>query len=118
MKTIFVVDDNDTSLLAAKAALDGRYKVYALPAAEKMLKLAEKILPDLILLDVVMPEIDGFEAMRRLKADERLKQVPVIFLSGKDDEESEKQGLELGAAGFIHKPFSRLALIEQLEAHL
>ncbi|MCL1993442.1 MAG: response regulator [Spirochaetes bacterium] len=118
MKTIFVVDDNDMSLFAAKTALDGRYKVFALPAAEKMFKLAEKIVPDLILLDVMMPDIDGFEAMRRLKADERLKEVPVIFLTGKNDEDSELQGFKLGAIDFINKPFSRPVLVRRLQTHL
>ena len=85
MRTIFIVDDKDTNLLLAKTALEGLYKTFALPSAERMFKLAEKITPDLILLDVDMPEMDGFEAMKILKNDEKLKSIPVIFLTGKND---------------------------------
>ena len=60
MKTVFIVDDNDTNLMAAKTALDGAYKTYALPSAEKMFNLLEKITPDLILLDVVCPKWTAF----------------------------------------------------------
>ena len=118
MTTIFIVDDNDTNLMAAKTALEGVYKTYALPSAEKMFKLAEKIIPGLILLDIDMPEMDGFQAMQILKKDDKLKSIPVIFLTAKEDEATEKQGLEMGALDFIRKPFSRPVLIERIEKHL
>ena len=118
MKTIFIVDDNDTNLMAAKTALDGVYKTYALPSAEKMFKLAEKIKPDLILLDVDMPEIDGFKAFKILKSDDNLKSIPVLFLSAKDDKAMKKHGLELGALDFINKPFSSSELINRIENHI
>jgi putative two-component system response regulator len=118
MKTIFIVDDNDTNLLTAKTALDATYKTFALPSAEKMFKLTEKITPDLILLDVDMPEMDGFEAMRILKADERLKSIPVVFLTAKNDTESEIQGFEMGALDFIIKPFSPPVLLKRIETHI
>ena len=85
MKTIFIVDDNDTNLMIAKTALDGAYKSFALPSAAKMFKLAEKIIPDLILLDIDMPEMDGFEAMEIMKSDARLKSIPVVFLTAKNE---------------------------------
>jgi putative two-component system response regulator len=118
MKTIFIVDDNNTNLLAAKLALDGAYRAFALPSAEKMFKLGQKITPDLILLDVSMPEMDGFEAMAALKSDERLAQVPVIFLTAKNDEASEIRGFEIGALDFINKPFSAPRLLKRIEHHL
>jgi putative two-component system response regulator len=118
MKTIFIVDDNNTNLLAAKMALDGTYRAFALPSAEKMFKLGEKIMPDLILLDLNMPEMDGFEAMQALKGDERLAQVPVIFLTAKNDEASEIRGFEMGALDFINKPFSAPILLKRIEHHL
>ena len=118
MKTIFIVDDNDTNLMAAKTALDSVYKSYALPSAEKMFKLAEKIMPDIILLDIDMPEMDGFQAIQVLKKDDKLKSIPVIFLTAKDDEATEDQGLKLGALDFIRKPFSRPDLIERIEKHI
>jgi len=118
VKTVFIVDDNDTNLMAAKTALDGIYKTFALPGAERMFKLAEKIMPDLILLDVDMPDIDGFEAMEMLKSDERLKTVPVVFLTAKHDTESEIKGFEMGALDFIIKPFSPPILIRRIETHI
>jgi len=118
MKTVFIVDDNDTNLMAAKTALDGKYKTFALPGAARMFKLAEKIMPDLILLDVDMPEIDGFEAMEILKSDERLKTIPVVFLTAKHDTESEIKGFEMGALDFIIKPFSTPILIRRIETHI
>ncbi len=118
MKTIFIVDDNDTNLMAAKTALDGTYRTFALPSAARMFKLAEKIIPDLILLDVDMPEMDGFEAMLILKEDEKLKSVPVIFLTAKNDAESEIHGFEMGALDFINKPFSPPVLMKRIETHI
>ncbi|MCL2002542.1 MAG: response regulator [Oscillospiraceae bacterium] len=118
MKTIFIVDDNDTNLMTAKTALDGAYRAFALPSAAKMFKLAEKIMPDLILLDIDMPEMDGFEAMRALRADERLKDVPVIFLTAKNDAATEIQGFEMGALDFINKPFSPPVLVRRIETHI
>ena len=118
MKTIFIVDDNDTNLMAAKTALDGTYKTFALPSAAKMFKLLEKITPGLILLDVDMPEMDGFQAMAVLKSDEKLKSIPVIFLTAKNDAESEIRGFEMGALDFINKPFSAPVLIRRIETHI
>jgi len=118
MKTIFIVDDNDTNLMAAKTALDGTYKTFALPSADKMFKLLEKITPDLILLDVDMPEMDGFQAMSALKSDEKLKPIPVVFLTAKHDAESEIRGFEMGALDFINKPFSAPVLIKRIETHI
>jgi putative two-component system response regulator len=118
MKKVFIVDDNDTNRMAAKTALDGTYTTYALPSAEKMFKLAEKITPDLILLDVDMPEMDGLEAMAILKADIKLKSIPVIFLTAKHDTETELKGFEMGALDFIRKPFSTPVLIKRIETHI
>jgi putative two-component system response regulator len=118
MKTVFIVDDNNTNLLAAKTALDGDYRAFALPSAERMFKLGEKITPDLILLDVNMPEMDGYAAMEALKSDERLAAVPVIFLTAKNDEASEIRGFEMGALDFVNKPFSAPILLKRIEHHL
>jgi putative two-component system response regulator len=118
MKTIFIVDDNETNRMAAKQALDGTYKSFALPSATMMFKLLEKITPDLILLDVDMPEMDGFEAMARLKADEKLKAVPIVFLTAMNDVKTEIKGFEMGALDFLYKPFSPPVLIKRIETHI
>ena len=118
MKTIFVVDDNDTNILAAKTALDGTYKVFALQSAARMFKLAEKITPDLILLDIEMPEMDGFEAMQMLKSDEKLQSIPVVFLTLKNDAETEVRGFEMGALDFITKHFIPAVLLSRIKVFL
>ena len=118
MKTIFIVDDNQTSLMVAKTALDGAYKSFALTSVARMFKLAEKITPDLILLDVDMPEMDGFEAMALLKANSALKSVPVVFLTSRNDLEAEIRGFEMGALDFINKPFSPPVLIRRIATHI
>jgi putative two-component system response regulator len=112
------VDDNKTNLMAAKTALDGAYRTFALTGAVRMLTLAEKITPDLILLDVNMPEINGFQALAMIKANAKLKSVPVIFLTGQNDTETEIRGFEMGALDFIIKPFSPPVLLKRLESHL
>ncbi len=118
MKTVFIVDDNDTNLTAAKSALDGVYKAFALPSAARMFKLGEKIRPDLILLDVDMPDVDGFMAMSMLRENTRLADVPVIFLTAHQDAETEIRGFEMGALDFINKPFSAPVLRKRIEAHI
>ena len=118
MKTVFIVDDSLTNLAVAKNALDETYKAYALSSAERMFKLAVKITPDIILLDVDMPKMDGFEAIKILKSDAKLKSIPVIFLTSRNDVETELLGFELGAHDFINKPFSPAILIRRIESHL
>jgi putative two-component system response regulator len=118
MKTIFVVDDNDTNLMAAKSALEGVYRTFTIPSAARLFKLLEKITPDLILLDVEMPEMDGFEALTELKAQPLLRDIPVIFLTAMQDSASEIKGFELGALDFIIKPFSPPVLRKRIEMHL
>ena len=117
-KTIFVVDDNDTNLAIAKEALKKNYRVMTLPSASKMFTLIQKITPDLILLDIEMPEMNGFEAMRLLKGNASLSDIPVIFLTGTKDESIEVRGFELGAVDFIGKPFSASVLLNRIKTRL
>jgi putative two-component system response regulator len=118
LKTIFIVDDSETNLAVAKQALDGAYRTFALASAAGMFKLLEKIVPDLILLDVNMPEMDGFEAMSVLKSDARFKSIPVMFLTSKHDAATETRCLEMGALDFVHKPFAAPVLIRRAEIHI
>ncbi|MCL2096843.1 MAG: response regulator [Oscillospiraceae bacterium] len=118
MKTVFIVDDNKSNLYSAKTALEGFYKTYALTSAERMFKIAERITPDLILLDIEMPGTDGFEAMRILKSDPRRKEIPVVFLTSRNDAEAEIRGFEMGALDFIIKPISPPVLVRRIETHL
>ncbi|MDR2734348.1 MAG: response regulator [Spirochaetota bacterium] len=118
METIFVVDDNDVNLVKAKQALSGRYRVLTLPSAVKMFELFEKMIPDLILLDIDMPDMDGFAAMQKLMEDVRTARIPVIFLTASNDEAAEARGLELGAVDYVTKPFSTPVLLNRIAMHL
>jgi putative two-component system response regulator len=117
-KTILLVDDNPVNLKLARNTLMDFYDVFTVPGAEKMFVFLEKTLPDMILLDVLMPDIDGYEAMRRLMRDERTKHIPVIFLTAKTDTGSEMEGLSLGAVDYITKPFIPQLLLKRVETHM
>lgn len=101
---VLIVDDDPGSVeLLARALADGSDIQYALSGSEA-LALVARALPDLILLDVLMPGMDGYEVCTALKRDTRTRDIPVIFITVKDDPESEVHALEIGAADFIHKP--------------
>ena len=118
-KTIFVVDDNDINLSVAESALEDQYRVMTLPSAAKMFALLEKVPPpDLILLDIEMPEMDGFEALLRLKGNSAHAGIPVIFLTSMTDAEVEVRGFQLGVIDFITKPFSAPVLLNRIKTHL
>ena len=117
-KKIIIVDDNDTNLVACKNILKTCYIVYPARSAAKMFDLIEHFVPDLILLDVEMPEMNGYEAAQKLKQNDAHKDIPIIFLTGKSDAESEVNGLKIGALDFIHKPFVSEVLLRRLEIHL
>lgn len=119
MKTVFVVDDNAVNLATAKQALSkGGYRVLTIPSAEKMFSLFSKMTPDIILLDIEMPEMDGFTALAKLMANEYTARIPVMFLTASTDSEMEAKGLALGAVDFISKPFSEPVLLNRIKNHL
>jgi len=118
MKTIFAVDDSDTNLSVVKKALEHDYRVYTMPSAIKMFALLEKVTPDLILLDIEMPEMDGSEALQVLKHNPLYANIPVIFLTGYSDEDSESSGFKLGVVDYIVKPFSTSVLLNRIKTHL
>jgi putative two-component system response regulator len=117
-KRIIVVDDNPENLIALKNTLKEHYGVYPCPSAQEMFELLEHIRPDLILLDVQMPEMNGYEAIKKLKSDTQYRDIPVIFLTSMTDEQSEAEGLKLGAVDYIYKPFDTPLLLQRLETRL
>ncbi|MCL2000060.1 MAG: response regulator [Planctomycetes bacterium] len=117
-KTIFVVDDNITNLSLAEEVLEKYYRVITMSSADKMFELLEKIIPDMILLDVAMPGMSGFDAMSRLQVDDRYADIPVIFLTALSDAYNEAYGIELGAVDFITKPFSETVLLYRIRTHI
>ncbi|MCL2001088.1 MAG: response regulator, partial [Planctomycetes bacterium] len=94
------------------------YRVMTLPSAAKMFALLEKVTPDLILLDIKMPEMDGFEALKRLKSTAAYADIPVIFLTNIQDASVEIRGFQLGVVDFIGKPFSEPVLFNRVKTHL
>ena len=117
-KKIVLVDDVNFFLLSTKSRLEKFYDVYTAQSMEMLFELLEKIQPDLILLDVNMPEVDGFQTIQKLSEDERYNDIPVIFLTGRDDKASMIKGIELGAADFVVKPITEKVLREHIELQL
>lgn len=121
MKQILIVDDNKLNLTAAKNALSDLYKITAVISGAQALKYLEKNTPDLILLDINMPEMDGYEVMAQIQKNEGLQRIPIVFLTADTDAETEIHCLKSGAQDFIVKPFvpevmrSRLSRILELE---
>jgi len=114
-KTILLVDDSAANLTVANALLSDIYTVYTAISGMRMFKLLDKIRPDLILLDIEMPEMDGYEVLERLKGDPDTAGIPVIFLTAHSAEENEGQSLPDGAAGYVTKPFASRLLLDSIE---
>lgn len=102
---VLVVDDVPSNIRMLGEALRADYEVMAAASGEKALELVAESRPDLILLDIVMPGIDGYEVLRRLKEDPATQDIPVIFVTGLGDADDEQRGLEMGAVDYISKPF-------------
>ncbi len=116
--TILVVDDRPANLTLVANVLKDDYEINLANNGAKALGLALSDVPDLILLDVMMPEIDGFEVCRRLKANPITSEIPVIFLTAKTEVDDEELGFSLGAVDFIHKPISPPIIIARVRTHL
>jgi putative two-component system response regulator len=115
---IILVDDNPSNLRAGKNVLSEKYEVFTVPSAAKMFDLLADVKPAMILLDIEMPEMNGYEAIKILKANENTKDIPVIFLTGKTDTDNELEGLTLGAIDYITKPFMPPLLLKRIEVQL
>ncbi|MGD9042679.1 MAG: response regulator [Desulfobacterales bacterium] len=118
-EAILLVDDNPTNLQLLFETLDGRgYKLLIAKDGKTALSIARKAGPNLILLDIMMPEIDGYEVCRQLKADPATAEIPVIFLSALTDTKDKVQGLDLGAVDYVTKPFQPDEVIARVNTHL
>ena len=118
-KLVLIVDDTPTNVGVISGLLKGAYRTKVATNGEKALVLAsapEK--PDLILLDVMMPGMDGYEVCRRLKANPVTRDIPVIFLTAKTDAIDEENGFEVGAVDYIHKPFSGPIVLARVKTQL
>jgi phosphoserine phosphatase RsbU/P len=116
---ILIVDDTPENIQVLMETLKDQYTIVAAINGEKALKMAlAEPRPDLILLDIMMPGMDGYEVCRRLKADEQTQHIPIIFVTAKTEEEDETLGFELGAMDYISKPFSIPVVKARVKAHL
>ncbi|HTS65850.1 MAG TPA: SpoIIE family protein phosphatase [Candidatus Acidoferrales bacterium] len=118
-KLVLVVDDAPANIRVVNEILHDIYKVKIATSGPKALELANATpSPDLILLDVVMPEMDGYEVCTRLKAETATRDIPVIFLTGQTETTDETRGFEVGAVDYIHKPFSPAVVAARVHTHL
>ncbi len=119
MSTILIVDDNPINLKLLRRTLeDADYKVLLAENGEQALETAITRTPDLILLDIVMPGMDGFEVCRRLKSIDATENIPVIFLTAKNDSIDKVRGLTIGAVDYITKPFDPVEVIARANTHI
>ena len=117
--TILIVDDTPENLSVLGELLQPQYRVLAANSGERALRaLSGKALPDLVLLDVMMPGMDGYEVLRRMQENPALSGIPVIFVTALDGTESEERGLALGAVDYITKPINIPIVLARVRAHL
>ena len=113
-KRIVVADDDEDILASIKETLDNVYTVFTALDGREAVEIVKKIKPDLVILDVLMPDMDGFEACRMIKKDKLLTHIPVIFLTAKNQVEDTERGFQSGADSYMVKPFSPLKLLEKI----
>jgi CheY-like chemotaxis protein len=103
--SILLVEDSRLNLVIMEELLGDEFELSIVMNGEEALEVAPDILPDLILLDIILPGIDGFKVLQQLRSDQKTADIPVIFLTGRDDEEDRIKGQDLGCFAFIQKPF-------------
>jgi len=117
-KKILIIDDEKMNIMALAHFLKSQYEIVIAGDGQSGLEAAEKHIPDLILLDIIMPEMNGFEVISKLKKSETTKNIPVIFISALDEEGDDEKGLSLGAVDFITKPFSKAIIDLRIKTQL
>jgi len=104
--SVLVVDDDSANIKTLSDILDEEYEVFVAKNGLHAVETADKVIPDIILLDIIMPVMDGYEAIIKLKESDRTRDIPVIFITSLSETEDERKGLSLGAVDYITKPFS------------
>ena len=115
---VLIVDDTRTNIQILMQALRDDYKLGVVTSGTKALEYALTNRPDLILLDIMMPEMDGYEVCERLKADARTREIPVVFLTALDEVQDKARGFALGAVDYITKPFEVVEVTARVHTHL
>ena len=116
--SVLIVDDETSNIRALSNILGSEYTLYVTTNGASAVAAAEKYLPDLILLDIIMPDTDGYEVLTALKSSEKTRELSVIFVSGLGDAGSEEKGLALGAVDYISKPFSPAIVRHRVRIHI
>ena len=112
--SILVIDDEKFNLEVLYSILAPEYNIYMTKSGSSAINMANKYLPDMILLDIIMPEMNGFEVFAALKSSDKTRSIPVIIITGLDSVEDEEKGFNQGAADFIHKPFSSRIVLSRV----
>lgn len=118
LPTLLIIDDDEMSQRLLNRVLSPEFKLIKASEGEEGIRLARKWLPDLILLDILMPGIDGFDTFRRLAADPDLKRIPVIFISASPSPRDEVFALELGAVDYLQRPLVLPAVRQRIRNQL
>jgi len=116
--SILIVDDETSNIDVLKFILEDKYKLFIAKSGEQAIRIARERLPDLILLDVIMPGISGFETLAEIEKSELTKHIPVIFITGQDNTENEVKGLNMGAVDYIKKPFHNVIVESRVGIHM
>ena len=106
--SILIVDDETTNLKLLTSILGSYYTIFTATNGVSAIEKAKELIPDLILLDIIMPEMDGYQTLAELKKDEKIQKIPIIFITGLSSSADEEKGLSLEAADYISKPFSAM----------
>lgn len=117
-KHIVIVDDNPVNLDFAESVLSDEYQLTKLSSGKQLLQFLLKSIPDMILLDINMPEMDGYETLRAVRQNDAWVNIPVIFLTGQNDIQSERESFRLGAKDFIVKPFDNIVMLSRIRSQL
>lgn len=118
LETILIVDDNPENRALLAGLLKPHYRLLVATSGAQALTICHKQKPDLVLLDIMMPEMDGYEVCQRMRADPELQDIPVIFLTAKSQIEDEQRGFDVGAVDYIQKPISPPILLVRTRTHL
>jgi diguanylate cyclase (GGDEF)-like protein len=117
-QTILIVDDEKANLIVLNQILSGAYKIFMAKTGQAALKLARAKKPDLILLDIILPDISGFEVLEKLQSESETNSIPVICITGLDSENDEEKGFLLGAVDYIKKPFKSTIVKMRVNTHI
>jgi len=116
--SILIIDDEKSNITVLTDILQEEYKIHVVKDSREAVETAENQMPDIILLDIIMPHLDGYEVLAALKASEKTKDIPVIFTTGLDCAKEKSKGLALGIADYIAKPFHASVVKVRVEQQL